>query len=49
MTAFLPAPLDLEQAIPLIERTLQDCERALSPGDLTIALVRANLEQTRYM
>ncbi|WP_328923482.1 tetratricopeptide repeat protein [Streptomyces sp. NBC_00190] len=38
---------DLVRAVPLYERTLEDCERVLSPGHPATALVRVNLEQAR--
>ncbi|MFE7077429.1 tetratricopeptide repeat protein [Streptomyces sp. NPDC057620] len=38
---------DLGRAIPLYERTLQDCERVLSPGHPLIAAVRENLDRAR--
>jgi hypothetical protein len=48
LAAAYQAAGDLGRAISQYERTLADCERVLSPGHPTIAVVRANLERARY-
>ncbi|MFE9484780.1 tetratricopeptide repeat protein, partial [Streptomyces spororaveus] len=38
---------DLVRALPLLERTLEDCERVLRPGHPMTAGLRASLEYAR--